>query len=430
MDLRQAHALNRFGLGRRGEEPIPDNPESWLLGQLTRPDPVAMDPPATSANGVTALREDRKNRPAPGESRARALFRAQANSTLVHAARTTAPYRERLVWFWTNHFTISLRRAQCAGVAAAYVEEAIRPHVTGPFEDMVLAVMRHPCMLIYLDNINSVGPDSQASRSGRRGLNENLARECLDLHTVSPAAGYTQADVTALARILTGWSVMFDGEQPGFRFMPAAHQPGQHTVMGQTFPPGEPGGIAALRFLARHPSTHRFLATKLVRHFVHDNPPPEAVRQIEGALQDTKGDLGAASRALVGLEAAWQTPGAKLRTPQDLFIAALRAVGAPADPPPDLVRPLSALGQPLWSAAAPDGWPDVATTWATPEMMMRRVDWCYAFAGRLGLRDPMRLAETTLGPLLRPETRDTVARAGSRADAVTLLLTSPEFQRR
>ena len=163
---------------------------------------------------------------------------------------------------------------------------------------MLLAVMRHPAMLLYLDNVGSVGPDSPAGQRGKRGLNENLARECLELHTVSPAAGYTQADVTNFARVLTGWSIDLPADPPGFRFRPFAHEPGEQIVMGRRFPPGEEGGVAALHFLADHPATHRFLATKLVRHFVADDPPEDAVRRIEGVLRDSDGDLGAAAAAL------------------------------------------------------------------------------------------------------------------------------------
>ncbi len=431
MDTRSAHALVRFGLGRLGAEPVASDPVTWLLDQLKRPDPVAnMDPPATSAIGVAAVRELRRRAPNSGEAATLMLYRKQGAASLFHAATTRAPFRERLVWFWTNHFTISLRRAPCAGVAAAFVEEAIRPHVTGRFEDMVLAVMRHPGMLIYLDNVNSVGPNSRAARKGKRGLNENLARECLELHTVSPAAGYTQADVTSLARILTGWTIDYQGEPPGFVFDEDAHEPGAHSVLGRTFPPGEAGGIEALRFLATHPSTHRFLATKLVRHFVSDDPPDHAVRQIEGAIRDSKGNLAVAASALVTLEDAWRQPGAKLRPPQDMAIAAVRAMGGPAGDGSDVMRLVASLGQPLWRASAPDGWPDRAVAWTTPEAMMRRIDWSYAFAGRIGQRDPIEIAQTNLGPLLRPATRDAIASAGSRRDAMTILLTSPEFQRR
>ena len=289
--------------------------------------------------------------------------------------------------------------------------------------------MRHPAMLMYLDNARSVGPDSVVGRTGRRGLNENLARECLELHTVGPDAGYTQADVTEFARVLTGWSVEMQRLYPGWVFRPGAHEPGTKTVMGRRFGQGEVAGIEALEFLARHPATHRHLATKLVRHFVADTPLPDAVAVIEGVLRDTDGDLGAASTALLHLPGAW-TPLNKLRTPVDFAVAALRALDLPADKLPPLRGALQALGQPLWNAPLPNGWPDVASEWAAPEAIMRRIDWSQAVAGHAGDGNPAEVADGVLGPLLRPQTRDAMRGAGSRRDALTLLLTSPEFQRR
>ncbi len=283
MDPRTAQALIRFGLGRRGEEPLPADPAAWLNDQLRRPDPARIDPRPSTATGLAALRFDRETKPPPEERRVRPLFQAESAAELENALTTTAPFRERLVWFWTNHFTVSVRGGTSA-VAGAFVEEAIRPNVTGRFETMLMAVMHHPAMLIYLNNAQSVGPDSPAGERTHRGLNENLARECMELHTVSPAAGYTQADVTSFAKVLTGWSIDLREGPPGFRFRPAAHEPGEQIVMGHRFPPGEEGGMAVLHFLANHPSTHRFLATKLARHFVADDPPPDAVRHIEGVL--------------------------------------------------------------------------------------------------------------------------------------------------
>ncbi len=418
----------RFGLGRRGGEPLPSDPAAWLLEQLRQPDPTRLADPPTTAAGLTALREDRATKPPPGESRSAALFRAQAAAQLTNAVTTTSPFRERLVWFWTNHFTVSLKRRQCAPVAAAFVEEAIRPHVIGRFSDMVLAVMRHPAMLLYLDNAASFGPDSPLGQRTHRGLNENLARECMELHTVSPLAGYSQADVTAFAKILTGWSIELKDDPPGFRYRPFAHEPGVQTVLGREFAPDEAGGVAALAFLADHPATYRFLATKLVRHFVADDPPADAVGAIEAVLRDTRGDLGAASAALVHLDAAWQ-PGTKLRTPIEYVIAGARALDVPPNEMP-MLGILAGLGQPLWAAPAPNGWPDRAADWAAPEAMVRRIDWASGFAGRIGERDVLEIADTTMGPLLRPETHEAIRRAGSRREAMTLLLTSPEFQRR
>jgi uncharacterized protein (DUF1800 family) len=434
MDLRTAHALVRFGLGHSLGEAPPGDPDAWLLAQLHRPDPWSGSTPSTpdALAAMRADREDRANRApeqTPGQSRARALYQADGLASVSWAVAANAPFRERLVWFWANHFTVSLRRGQCAALAGPFVREAIRPHATGRFEDMVLAVERHPAMLLYLDNAGSVGPDSQAGQRSHRGLNENLARECMELHTVSPASGYTQQDVTSFARLLTGWSVEAKNDPQGFVFRPNVHEPGEQTVMGRSFPEGEEGGIQALRFLANHPAAHRFIATKLVRHFVADTPPPAAVRHIEGILRDTRGDLGAASAGLVRLEEAW-VPGTKFRTPTDLAVASFRALDVPADPPPPYLGILSGLGQPLWTAPAPDGWSDIAADWSGPEAMMRRIDWAFAVSQRVGERDPMEIADAVLGPLYRTETHEAMAHAGSRREAMTLLLTSPEFQRR
>jgi uncharacterized protein (DUF1800 family) len=257
----------------------------------------------------------------------------------------------------------------------------------------------------------------------------------MELHTVNPAAGYTQADVTNFAKVLTGWSIDLRSDPPGFRFRPFAHEPGEQVIMGRRFPPGEAGGVAVLHFLANHPSTHRFLATKLARHFVADDPPPDAVRHVEAALRDTGGNLGAAAASLITLDAVWQ-PGAKLRDPQDYVVACLRALDLPPEKRANMNLPgmIGGLGQPFWNAPQPNGWGDRASDWAAPEAMMRRIDWAYGIAGRVAApqsgRDAADLAEATLGPLLSADTLQAVRRAGSRRDAMTLLLTAPEFQRR
>ena len=429
MDNHAAQALIRFGLGRRGSEPLPADPAGWLRGQLATPDP---GPPGPSlADGFAAVRQDREERPPPGTPRkAGTLFKGEVDALVSHALTTPTPFRERLVWFWANHFTVSLRGGRTAAVGGDYIRSAIRPHVTGRFADMLLAVMHHPAMLMYLDNARSFGPASPAGMARDKGLNENLARESLELHTVSPAAGYTQADVTNYARILTGWSVANGDKEPaGFVFRPQMHEPGEITLLGRSFPPGEEGGVAALAFLAGHPATHHHLATKLVRHFVADDPPPGDVRRVEGVLRDTGGDLGQAAAVLVSLPSAWQ-PLAKLRSPQDYVLAALRAADLPADNRPDGAAIMRGLGQPLFGAPFPIGWPDRATDWAGPEAMMRRVDWSYGFSDRAAALDAGAIADASLGPLLTPATSSALAHAGSRRDALTLLFTSPEFQRR
>ena len=428
MDKSFANAAIRFGLGRTPGQSAPD-PQSWLAQQLAQPDPGPAASTVTEAFTATLLDREARKAKDNEPSRARQIFRTDAAALLDNAVATATPFRERLVWFWANHFTVSIRAGMVAPLAGAYIREAIRPNVAGSFADMLLAVMRHPAMLIYLDNATSAGPRSVFGERQKRGLNENLARECLELHTVSPAAGYTQADVTEFARVLTGWSVERQQNPLGFRFRPGLHDPGEKIVMGQRLPEGEQGGLQALAWLANHPSTHRHLATKLVRHFVADTPPPDAVRRIEGALRDTRGNLGAAALELTRLPAAWQ-PLTKLRSPQDYLISAIRAAALPPDRKPDLQALIAGLGQPVFNAPFPIGWPDTAADWAGPEALLRRIDWAYGFAGRPELPEPMQFAEAALGPLLTDSTATEIRRAGSRRDAITLLLASPEFQRR
>ncbi|HVB69095.1 MAG TPA: DUF1800 domain-containing protein [Acetobacteraceae bacterium] len=431
MDTASVQAFTRFGLGRRGDEPAPADPRAWVLDQIAgyAPTPAFPSPaPApTTAEALAALRADRRDKPKPADSRTRALFLRDSHDFLTYALTTDLPVRERLTWFWANHFTVSLRQGPVAGLVGPFIAEAIRPHVTGRFQDMLDAVMRHPAMLVYLNNAFSIGPDSPAGRRTGRGLNENLARESLELHTVGLAAGFTQADVTSYAAILTGWSIDLRADPPGFKFRPFAHEPGWQTLLGRRFPPGEAGGIAALAFLANHPATHAHLARQLVRHFVADEPQAADVARVAGVLAASGGDLGAATAAVVALPGAWQA-GTKLRAPLDLLVGSLRALDVTTAPKPSLYA-LRLLGQPLWAAPQPNGWGDRAADWAAPEAMLRRVDFAYALAGRLP-RPAEAVADAALGPRLRPATRTALARAGSRRDALALLLSSPEFQRR
>jgi uncharacterized protein (DUF1800 family) len=430
MDPMAAQAAIRFGLGRRPDEPVPADPRAWLLAQLDGPDPDLARPAASVGDALGAMFADRADRRLGlPHDRARAMWQVERPLAAETLLRTDAPFRERLVWFWANHFTVSLRQVDPA-LLGPYLREAIRPRVTGRFVDMLMAVMTHPAMLIYLNNRDSVGPNSQAGLRRHLGLNENLARECLELHTVGAGAGYTQTDVTNFARILTGWSVEMKPPAQGFVFRPNAHEPGAKIVMGQTFPPGPQGGVAALTWLADHPATHRLLALALTRHFVADTPPPAAVAAIEAVLRDTGGDLGAAARALVALPAAWTTPLAKLRDPFGYVIAVTRAL----DPPPRLRGEaphwMDALGQGMFNAPLPNGWPDEAGPWASGEALLRRADWAWSVSGHAGDSDPMAMLEASLGPLASAETTQAVRRAGSRREAIALLLAGPEFQRR
>ena len=445
MNSNAAVAFSRFGLGRRRDEPVPADPRGWLLLQLDGPDPAQFpDLPATpealamvdaeQRTAKTAVEQalrqpDHKKQPTPEQEALNQLERRECAALLANALTTEAGFRERLVLFWYNHFTVAARTRPAKACVGAYIREAIRPNVTGKFGDMLLAVMRHPAMLSYLDQAHSYGPNSYAGARHLRGLNENLARESLELHTVSPASGYTQLDVTNYAKILTGWSMEYKSEPRGFVYRPNTHEPGEQTVLGHTWPDGEEGGVAILAWLANHPATHRHLAEKLVRHFVADDPPPADVTAIEAVLRETDGDLGATARALVDLPGAWK-PLTKLRTPQEYVIAAMRAVGAHPEAEPQLPNIVEGLGQPVFKPTFPIGWPDRAADWAGPEAMLQRVDFSYQFAGRVTDQEPMDIAENALGPLLGAETLNQIRHAGSRQDALALLLASPEFQRR
>jgi uncharacterized protein (DUF1800 family) len=444
-----AQAAIRFGLGNIPGQAQDSDPRGALKAQLEGPDPGqaagAFDGLPAGIDGLNAMNADDRARqallaagtPLPGNfiSQGHALYVADAAAQMGWAATTTASFRERLVWFWTNHFTVSILQGETAALVGAMIREAIRPHVNGNFTDMVLAVERHPAMLRYLANQNSIGPDSMAGVKTGRGLNENLGRECMELHTVGLQAGYTQADVTNMAKILTGWSVAGSfggGDATGFKYKPDTHEPGPQIVMGRGFDGGEQAGIDALGFLASYPTTYQRLAEKLVTHFVADDPPPDAVKRIAGVLRDTGGDLGAASAALVDVPEAW-APLTKLKTPLEFVVSVVRAAPPAEDQPPvNFLSTLNQLGQPLWAAPLPNGWPDQAANWDGSDAILARVNWAYDYAGRFGDGglEPSDIAGVALGDFLRPATAQAMATAGSRREAVTMLFTAPEFQRR
>ena len=364
-------------------------------------------------------------------------FRAEALARLQRAVLADCGFTERLVTFWSNHFCISAEKGALARMwAGSFEREAIRPHVLGRFADMLKSVEQHPAMLFFLDNQQSLGPDSRAGQNRKRGLNENLAREIMELHTLGVGGGYTQEDVTALARIITGWS--FAGRQgklgePGsFVFNANAHQPGLQRLLGKVY---EQGGIAqgeaALADIARHPSTAKFIATKFARHFVADDPPPALVTRLQEVFTRTDGDLRAMTLALVDADEAWSAPPTKLRSPYEFLVAAGRALARVPDEPGLYLGALNTLGQPLWSPAGPNGFADTNAAWAAPEGMKLRLDIAAQIASRAGNNvDPRELLELVAADAASEETRRTIERAESRQQALALLLMSPEFQRR
>jgi uncharacterized protein (DUF1800 family) len=364
-------------------------------------------------------------------------FRAEALARLQRATMADCGFTERLVAFWSNHFCISANKGGLARMwAGSFEREAIRPHVLGRFADMLKAVEQHPAMLFFLDNQQSLGPTSRAGENRKRGLNENLAREIMELHTLGVGGGYSQDDVTSLARIITGWT--FAGRQgklgvPGsFVFNANAHEPGPQRLLGKVYADdGVAQGEAALADIARHSSTATFIATKFARHFTSDDPPPALVARLQEVFRKSDGDLRALAVALVGSDEAWQAPLSKMRSPYEYLVATGRLLARIPDEPSRYLGGLALLGQPLWSPAGPNGFPDTNAAWAAPEGMKLRLDIAAQVASRLGDNiDPRDLLEVVAADAASPETRRTVERAESRQQALALLLMSPEFQRR
>lgn len=450
-----AIALNRFGLGARPGEPAPADPQRWLLSQFDRHEalPAPWKPlPRTPALVDVWLAQQRAVRQAPDGQRSgireanlrqgREEYVAAVGARASSALQTSAPFVERLVHFWSNHFAVSVDKLLVVGLAGAFEADAIRPHVLGRFEDMLLAAVRHPAMLLYLDQAQSIGPGSPAGlraaqRQQRgRGLNENLAREILELHTLGVRSGYTQEDVTEFARALTGWTLpgdqAVDGAAATFRFVPALHEPGARTVLGRSYADGgEQQARAILHDLVTAAATARHIARKLARHFVADDPPPALVQRLTETFTRTGGDLPSVYRELVVAREAWQPGAAKFKSPWEWGISSLRALGRHEMTPMQATNLMNQLGQPVWRPGSPAGYDDVAATWAAPDALLRRVE----VAGRITAQagnaiDARALAPRVLPGVLGEATAGAIARAESPATALALLLVCPEFLRR
>jgi uncharacterized protein (DUF1800 family) len=371
------------------------------------------------------------------------------NSARLDAALATdSPFVERLVHFWANHFAVSVDKLPVIGLAGLFEFEAIRPHVLGKFSDMLLAAEQHPAMLVFLDQAQSVGPDSLAgafaAMRGRKqlGLNENLAREIMELHTLGVRTGYTQADVTEFARALTGWTVSGLGRGPAarliggstgqFQFAALLHEPGTRTIMGKRYSQaGEAQATAVLLDLAASPATAKHLSTKLARHFAGDEPPPALVDRLSKAYLASGGDLPTVYRTLIESPEPWAPGPLKFKNPWEWSVSALRAVGSRELEPKMAANVLRQLGQPTWQPGSPAGWDDIAASWAGPDALVRRVEVAQRIASKAAATvDARQLAERLYPGSLSEPTRTAIARAESPADGLALLLVSPEFVRR
>lgn len=472
--LQAALAAHRFGLGESDLSAIAPDPIGWLRAQIGPADTQIGARLPNLGDALAVQIESRRRATPAGATDLRALVQGDIRARLVTAASTPRPFAERLALFWANHFTVSLGKGSTTGLVGAYEREAIRPHIAGRFADLLSAAVTHPAMLRYLDNTVSAGPQSPIVLQQQRrvalaqsraaeaaasagtpapptapritGLNENLAREVLELHTLGvaggggrygPWGGYTQADVTGLAAVLTGWR----GPRPsdaapdagrGDTFDPLWHQPGPKTVLGRAYTEGPQALRQVLDGLAGHPSTARFIATKLARHFVADKPPLSLVNRLAQRFSETGGDLSAVYLELIDAPEAWASAPAKLKTPEEFVVSAARLLRLgervalrAAD------AGLTALGQRPQAATSPAGWPDAASEWLGPEAVWQRIEWSVQVADRLGMAvDARALAASSLGPLLGDATRLQIDRAADAPQALALLLMAPEFQRR
>ena len=488
-DLKAALAAHRFGLGEASLQTIGGDAPGWLLAQIGAAEPQRGTGLATGVEGLKRFAEFLRAQRQPAMARTevsgvemaasvaadsaatsaatsaanpkpaeqqfgehfRHIVQADVRARLSTAALSSQPFNERLALFWANHFTVSMAKASARGIVGAFEREAVRPHIGGSFEALLKAAVHHPGMLRYLDNDNSAGPDSTfvRRRSQRAvglsgapvrisGLNENLAREVLELHTLGVAGGYSQRDVSEFADVLTGWRVplreLIDGPPgtPGSRFDAAWHQPGAKTVLGQRYAEGPEALDAVLHELALHASTARFIATKLARHFVADEPPPALVTRLEASFRSTGGDLPSLYRTLIQSPEAWAPQPAKLKSPEEFVLSAARLLklGEQAFARvPD--AGIGQLGQRVQAAPSPAGWPDRAEEWLGPDAVWKRVEWATRVADRVGRRiDARQLAQDSLGPLLQDATMLQIERAADGPQALALLLLAPEFQRR
>ncbi len=484
--LRVATAANRFGLGEPSLQGLGGDAAGWLMAQIgpaepqrgeglvsgveglrqyaeflrqlrqqrqTGPNGMAAAPvsPSTATSAATSTATPATTPTAAAGGPLRQILQADVRARLRTAALSQRPFNERLALFWANHFTVSTAKGSARGIVGAFEREAIRPHIAGNFATLLQAAVQHAGMLRYLDNDNSAGPDSAlvrrlarrpraAGEPGPRitGLNENLAREVLELHTLGVAGGYTQTDVTEFAKLLTGWRVPLRdlvGAPPGQasgRFDAAWHQPGPKTVLGKRYGAGPEALPAVLQDLAHHPSTARFISTKLARHFVADDPPAILVTRLAADFEHTGGDLSSLYRSLVQSPEAWLPQPAKLKTPEEFVISSARVMqlgeqtfGRQAD------AAIGQLGQRVQAAPSPAGWPDRAEEWLGPDAVWKRVEWATRVAAVMGRQlDARQLARDSLGPLLQADTLRQIERAADGPQALALLLLAPEFQRR
>ncbi len=452
-EMTSAIAVTRFGLGAKiGEiKAVRSGPQSYLLNQLRNPQNAMISAAGlTSSLGAVqdyfgstreiqkfdkmadadeiAMMRKRRNREAVD------YFRSDINARFGHAIETNQSFLERWVRFWGNHFTVSAKQARLYGLVGSFEREVIRPYVLGSFSDMVIASSFHPAMQIYLDNYRSIGPRSRSGRNNARGLNENLAREILELHTLG-IGRYSQRDVENFAKALTGWTIDTKPSEANFGrvvFRERWHEPGAKNFLGRRYADIGPDQAAQMiAYVSAQPATARHIATKIARHFVSDRPDSRDVDRLARVFMETGGNLKSLAKAVVRLDNAWTSSQPKFKSPDDWVVSAARILGEKDTLSGNANSFLLALGQPVFRAPSPQGFPDTSTDWIGADAIKKRLEWASRVARRVGGRmEAQRFLSEALGPLMRPESVQAISRSESKVQALTLALMSPEFQRR
>lgn len=503
---RPAMSAIRFGYGIRPGEAVVDGPEA-LLAQL---DAGAAESPRfpeegiegrwrtieeyyVTMSGIPKGKEARRKALRPVRKEVFYINGRDQHARVAQAVFSPHGFFERLATFWTDHFAVSVRKQRPMYLyTSLYEAEAIRKHIAGPFSELLRAAIIHPAMLTYLDQIKSMGPNSRRGTRRERGLNENLGRELLELHTLGAGSGYNQTDVRAAALVLTGLNI--EKRHGRMIFRANASEPGPIEVPFLAKSYGAKRRAvedihAMLDDLAAHPATAQHICRKLVVHFISDEPPVALVKTMVDAWQSSGGNLRDVYAAMLNHPAAWDDPGRKARQPFDYVVAGLRAAelpetdfGQPNRPPqnetdendmmaitPDMaekrrkraekamtadddaevqedrrtrekLRPrfnpltvgaIRSLGQPIWEPASPEGTEEEFSAWISSTQLVGRIEWAQRVATRVGTRiEPMTLAQTVLRDAARDDTLKVVSQAPSRRAGLSLLLASPEFNRR
>ncbi|MGJ8693470.1 MAG: DUF1800 domain-containing protein [Thalassotalea sp.] len=447
-------AVNRFGLGAKPNElmAVGTNAKAWLKNGL-----IAInfndDLPhsADVLKSVYAYRQMKKDEQKPQNNKSknpadnammnsmaslkkypREMLRAFSVSYIKQAVQSDTSISWRLLDFFSNHFSVSASGQEMAGLAATLEREAIGPNLMAKFEDMLLTVTQHPAMLIYLNNERSIGPNSKVGKKRGKGMNENLAREILELHTLGVNGGYQQADVIELAKGITGWGLsnIKKDKSAGFKYNSYNHEPGERVLLNKHYrQKGIAQGEAMLRDLANHPATIKHLCFKLARHFINDDPPASLVGKLVASWQQSSGNIKTVMTTMIEAQESWQPEKAKFKTPREFIISTIRALNIEKIKPKHLYYSFLTLGQQPFNAGSPAGYGDVAQDWNGANALMSRINWANSLANMAKV-NAEQVIKNSFAQTLDKHHYKIISRAESRKQALTLLLMSPEFQRR